>query len=446
MLKFNFKDFNIKVFEDDTFRASLSYKIDKEIIIENIVCNDSNKNECVIKLVNKLIALTYYLGKSYIYYGEIDLTLCNFKDNKGYYYLDYKKIKVKRFVKIGNYQTGKKNNLCDVNGIKVAHFTVKKDSEYNTGLTIISPHNGNIFREKVVGASYVYNGFGKSIGFVQVDELGTIETNIVLTTTLNVGKIADAVVSNSLEQNPEIAISTGTVNPLILECNDGTLNNSRNRILEQTNYLNTLKKLDDDFQQGAVGAGAGMICHGFKGGIGSSSRIITIDGKEYTIGVMVNSNFGESNGKSLIFNGRHLENDIKEFIQKEEEKGSIAVVIATDIPLNERQLKRVIKRAEIGIGRTGSYAGNGSGDVFVGFSTVNKVSHFAENAVTTIKRFSDNEISTVFKATVDAVEEAVLNSMLFSPHVKGFLKEVKSLNEVNELFYDLLSEEIEYEI
>lgn len=451
MIKYLYKDFNLKIYDKDILKAELNYVINDEIIIKNIVEYDDNnliefKSKYLSKLIDKLISLTYYLEKSYVYKGDIDLTIQHFIKDDNLYFLDYNRIRIKRFVKVGNYRTGKLNNICDVDGVKVSHFTVKDGSEYNTGLTVISPHNGNIFREKVVGASYVYNGFGKSIGFVQVDELGTIETNIVLTTTLNVGKIADAVVSYSLEQNPEITISTGTVNPLILECNDGTLNNSRNRILGRLSYIKALKELNTDFKQGAIGAGAGMICHGFKGGIGSSSRIITVDGKDYTIGVMVNSNFGESNGKSLIFNGRHLENNIKEFLEKDEEKGSIAVVIATDLPLNERQLKRVIKRAEIGIGRTGSYAGNGSGDVFTGFSTVNKVNHFTDNAITTIERFSDNKISTVFKATVDAVEEAVLNSMLFSPHVKGFLKEVRSLNEVNELFYDLLSEEIDYEI
>ena len=276
----------------------------------------------------------------------------------------------------------------------ILQFKIKKN---NTGLTIISPHPRNIFRENV-GASYVYNGFGKSTGLVQIDELGTIETNIVLTTTLNVGKIVEAVAGKAIDENPEIGISTGTVNPIVLECNDGSLNNSRNRILGRLSYLKGLEDLSTDFKQGSVGAGTGMICHGFKGGIGSSSRIINIDGKEYTIGVLVNSNFGDSNGKSLIFNGHKLGDKIKEYLLQEEEKGSIIVVIGTDLPLSDRQLKRVLKRAEIGIGRTGSYAGNGSGDVFVGFSTENKVEHFNNKAINNVSFY--DIISYWFKVLV----------------------------------------------
>ena len=185
-----------------------------------------------------------------------------------------------------------------------------------------------------------------------------------------------------------------------------------------------------------------MKCHGFKGGIGSSSRLITIGDKTFTLGVLVNSNFGSSNGKDLIFKGRPLGELIKNYHNKQEEdKGSIIVVIATDAPLDNRQLKRLCKRAEIGIGRTGSYAGNGSGDVMIAFSTSNRVLHFDEECVSRVDRFNENYINRFFQATVDATEEAVLNSMLHSTSVVGFDGVlVKSLNEYKDLFSDLLLE------
>ena len=194
------------------------------------------------------------------------------------------------------------------------------------------------------------------------------------------------------------------------------------------------------------GAGCGMVCHGFKGGIGSSSRIIEINGNIYHLGIICNSNFGSANGKDLIFKGRKLGDKIKEYDEQYEDKGSIVCVLATDLPLNERQLKRLLKRVEIGIGRTGSYAGNGSGDVFVGFSTTNKRKHYNDKAIDDIKYFNDDHINKIFQNTVDMTEEAVLNSMLYSHHVDGFRKNCKSLQEYNSLFNDLFDEVIEYEL
>lgn len=437
---FKYSKNRMEIFEDSKY-GYLKYSCDRFVTIDEINCDD----ELMQKLLNKLVVLTYYKGLNYIYYGNVDLSKYHYEKIEDFYFLERKNIKIRRFIKIGDGETGKKNNICDVNDVCVSHFTVNDTPEFNTGITVVSPHSGNIFREKVVGASYVFNGFGKSIGLVQIDELGTIETNIALTTTLNVGKVADAVVQNSLEENPEIGISTGTCNPVVLECNDGSLNNSRERILGRQSYRKALDDLKDDFEQGAVGAGSGMTCHGFKGGIGSSSRKVVIDSKEYTIGVLLNSNFGESNGKNLFINGHYMGDKIQKYLEEYEDKGSIVVVFATDLPLDERQIRRILKRCEIGIGRTGSYAGNGSGDLFVGFTTANKVKHFNDTAITTIERIADGYLNTVFKRTVEAVEEAVLNSMLFSKHVKGYLKEVKALGEVNEIFYDLIDEVIDYE-
>ena len=208
----------------------------------------------------------------------------------------------KRIVKIGDLETGLRNNICDVDGVLVGHSTID-DGNIHTGITAILPHKSNMFKEKVVAASYSYNGFGKSIGLLQVDELGTIETPILLTNTLNVGKVSDGLISYMLQDNPEIGVSTSTINPIVMECNDGSINQIQLRVLNEKNVFESIDFASDDFKQGNIGAGTGMKCHGFKGGIGSSSRIVEYENVKYTIGVLVNSNFGSSNGKDLIFKG-----------------------------------------------------------------------------------------------------------------------------------------------
>ncbi len=345
----------------------------------------------------------------------------------------------KRIVKIGDLETGLRNNICDVDGVLVGHSTID-DRNIHTGITAILPHKSNMFKEKVVAASYSYNGFGKSIGLLQVDELGTIETPILLTNTLNVGKVSDGLISYMLQDNPEIGVSTSTINPIVMECNDGSINQIQLRALNEKNVFESIDFASDDFKQGNIGAGTGMKCHGFKGGIGSSSRIVEYENVKYTIGVLVNSNFGSSNGKDLIFKGRYLGDLINDYnLKQEEDKGSIIVIIATDAPLDSRQLKRISKRAELGIARTGSYAGNGSGDIILAFSTSNIVKHYPQSHIESVTRFSDNYINKIFKATVEATEEAVLNSMLYSSGVISFNGTYyKSLNEYKFLFDDLL--------
>ena len=344
-----------------------------------------------------------------------------------------------RLIKIGDFRTGDKNNICDVPGVLVGHKTIKNDVN-KTGITSILPHEGNMFREKVVAGSYVYNGFGKSNGLVQIDELGTIESPIILTNTLSVGIVTDGVISYMLKENPDIGISTSTINSLVLECNDGSINQIQKRALKESDVFDAIENAESDFSQGNVGAGTGMKCHGFKGGIGSSSRVINIKGTSYTLGVLVNSNFGSSNGEDLIIKGRRMKDLIKNYnLEKEEDKGSIIVIIATNAPLDSRQLKRLAKRAELGVARTGSYGGHGSGDIMVAFSTENKVSHSPNYMEDNIVRFSDSYLNSFFKATVDATEEAILNSMLHAKELKSYNGILyKSLMEYRELFEDLL--------
>lgn len=340
----------------------------------------------------------------------------------------------KRIVKIGSLITGKNNNICDVPGVLVGHTTINT-KENKTGVTAILPHNRNLFKEKVVCSSYVFNGYGKSIGLVQIEELGLIETPILLTNTLSIGKVTDSLISYMLKDN-----CVNSINPIVLECNDGSINNIQKRIIDDNHVFNAINNANIEFEQGNVGAGTGMKCHGFKGGIGSSSRIIEINNIKYTLGVIVNSNFGSSNGENLIFKGRKLGPLIKNYnLKKEEDKGSIIVVIATDAPLDSRQLKRLAKRSELGIARTGSYAGNGSGDIMIAFTTKNLVKNDSNNVESLKTCFSDNYLNPLFKACVDATEEAVLNSMLYAKGIESYNGiYYKSLLEYKELFNDLL--------
>ena len=322
---------------------------------------------------------------------------------------------------IGNMKKGKNNCITDVKGVTVGHYTIKEE-DINTGITAILPHEGNIFKEKVQAASYVINGFGKTTGLIQLDELGTIETPIVLTNTLSVGSAFQGVIKYMLEENEDIGFSTGTVNPIICECNDGYLNNIRKNVITEELVYKTIKSTDKEFLQGAVGAGTGMCCLGLKGGIGSSSRIININNVEYTLGVLVLSNFGI--GENLTIQGKPFGDTLKNSYPRED-KGSIIVIFATDLPLNNRQLKRVCKRANIGLVRTGSYLGNGSGDIVIGFSTENKVKHYEKDHILQGKYLNENYIDTVFKAMGEATEESILNALINAETTVGFLKRKK---------------------
>lgn len=334
-------------------------------------------------------------------------------------------------IKIGRLETGVNNLITDVKGVKVGHATVKSGG-INTGVTSILLHEGNIFKEKLFGAVHVMNGFGKTIGTVQLEELGTIETPIVLTNTLNVGKVADALIEYMLYLNEDIGVTTGTINPIVCECNDGFLNDIRGRHIGKKEVFKSLKDASVIFDEGAVGAGTGMSCFGYKGGIGSSSRVFKLGEEEYTLGALVLSNFGLKD--NFIIEGKKVEeysNINKSF--DEREKGSIIVILATDAPLSSRQLKRVAKRASVGIIRLGSFMGNGSGDIIIATSTANKINHYEDNPIVDIKIINENFIDIIFRAAAEAVEEAILNSMVTADSLIGRSGNVRiSLREILE--------------
>lgn len=332
---------------------------------------------------------------------------------------------MKQFVHTGTLPTGKLNHICDVPGVLVGHQTIIQE-DIRTGVTAILPHNRNLFLEKVTGNCFVMNGYGKSIGLMQIEELGQIETPILLTNTFAVGRVTDGLVHYLLDKNKEIGKKQGTINPVVLECNDGRLNNIRKIMITEADVRQAIASASTNSHQGSIGAGTGMICHGLKGGIGSSSRIIPIEGINYTLGVLVNSNFGHSSSRDLIVNG----DPIGRQIAKERgvaDQGSIIVVVATDIGLDANQLKRIIKRAAIGIGRTGSYIGHGSGDVFVGFTIANTFKN--KKAFHTMNVLDNQYINLLFQGVVEATEEAIYQSMLASPAMDGYLTSVDSLTK-----------------
>ena len=330
-------------------------------------------------------------------------------------------------VTVGKLQTGERNKITDVKGVKVGYVTLR-DGDVNTGVTAILPHDGNMFKDKLYGAVHVINGFGKTVGTMQLEELGTIETPIMLTNTLNVGTVSQGLVRYMLSFNTDIGVETGTINPIVGECNDGFLNDIRGLHVKEEHVYESINNASVEFLEGAVGAGTGMSCFGYKGGIGSSSRKINIKDEEYTLGALVLSNFGikedfilnnndikamlYENNKSFSVNNRNCDIDNLE-------KGSIMMILATDAPLSPRQLKRVAKRSVVGITRLGSYLGNGSGDVVIAFSTANKIKHYEESVTSEVKVINENYIDFFFRASAEAVEESVLNSLITADTIVG---------------------------
>ena len=310
---------------------------------------------------------------------------------------------------------GKRNLISDVPGVTVGHATID-EGDVHTGVTALLPHQGNLFRDKVMAGVQVINGFGKSAGLVQVEELGTIETPILLTNTLNVGTVSEALTRYMLEQNKDIGVTTGTVNCVVTECNDGRLNDIRGLHVKETHVQEALETASEEFEEGAVGGGTGMVCMGLKGGIGSSSRTVNVDGQNFTVGALVMSNFGEPG--NLVIGGKHY--DTRKCISGcKKDKGSIIMILATDIPLSERQLKRVARRSMIALGRCGSYSGNGSGDIAIAFTTANHLPHYSRKRILDMKMFYDEEIDMVFESAVEAVEEAIISSLYHAKTMTG---------------------------
>ena len=322
-----------------------------------------------------------------------------------------------RGIRVGKLPCGPLDKISDVPGVTVGHCTLA-DGEVQTGVTALLPHQGDIFHDKVMAASHVINGFGKTTGLVQIDELGTLETPILFTNTLSVGTVETALVKYMLDKNPDICETTGSVNPVVCECNDSGLNDIRGLHVTEENVRAALVDSRADFAEGAVGAGRGMRCHGLKGGIGSASRVVELDGKQYTIGALVLSNHAVFD--DLVVAGTPIQSLLDAHIPPHEDKGSIITVLATDIPLSERQLRRLCHRALVGLSRTGSFCGNGSGEIVIAFATANRVPHYSEKAILPVGMLHDDAINPLFRAVAECVEESVLSSLLHAETVTGY--------------------------
>ncbi len=351
-------------------------------------------------------------------------------------------------VTIGLLPTGLHNAITDVKGVQVGHVTLVQgegqlipgSGPVRTGVTAVIPHPNNVFRHKVPAAIHVVNGFGKSMGLAQVAELGTIETPIILTNTLNIGIAADALIEYMLDGNPDIGVTAGTVNPIVGECNDGFLNDIRGRHVKKEHVLAALHNASSGpVDEGAVGAGTGMSTFDYKGGIGTSSRVLPSTLGGYTLGVLVLSNFGSKH--QLLIDGAPVGREMDAATRGvRKEDGSIMVVVATDAPFNTRQLTRIAKRAAIGIARTGSIAGHGSGDFIIAFSTANleDVEPASMERTGQIVAEDGDFLGDYFQAAVEATEEAIINSILKANTVvgrDGNIREGISIPEVRRILH-----------
>lgn len=331
-----------------------------------------------------------------------------------------KKHRIKDFgVQIGTMQSGPRNQITDVPGVRVGHFTLS-DDPYRTGVTVILPGADNPFYHKYVAASHVLNGYGKSLGLVQVDELGTLETPIALCGTLNVGKVHDALVQLMLERCHAEGKYPTSLNPVVCECNDGKLSDIAGRPVALAHVRAAMEAASEDFEEGSIGAGRGMICHGLKGGIGSASRVISLDGKAYTIGLLALTNHGRM--ADLTIAGNNVGPALAQLVRGEEapERGSVILVVATDLPVDDRQLRRILRRAPVGLARLGSYIGHGSGEVLVGFTTANRAPFEEGPAVIARRVLREDLLDAAFRGAAECCEEAVLSAMFCAETTTGY--------------------------
>jgi D-aminopeptidase len=325
-------------------------------------------------------------------------------------------------IRPGIYEPGTKNAITDVPGVLVGQTTISEGESVRTGVTAILPHSGNLFRDKVAGGVYVYNAFGKLVGSTQINELGQIETPIVLTNTLSVWDAASAVAAWTLAQPGNESV--GSVNPVVGETNDGWLNDIRGFHVKAEHIRRALTEANNGpVEEGALGAGAGTIAFGWKGGIGTSSRRLPQDQGGFTLGVLLQTNFG---GR-LTIAGVPVWKELRptqpvrgqiDLPTRNEADGSCMIVVATDAPLDSRQLRRLAARAILGMARAGSTGSSGSGDFVIAFSTTNRVAFGAARSPA-ISLLGEDALSPLFEALVDATEEAIDNSLLKAHTVPG---------------------------
>ncbi|MBL9115779.1 MAG: P1 family peptidase [Verrucomicrobiaceae bacterium] len=320
-------------------------------------------------------------------------------------------------VVIGTLPTGKLNAITDVEGVLVGQVTLRDGKAVNTGVTAIRPHAGNLFEERVPAAVHVGNGFGKLVGVTQVAELGEIETPILLTGTLSVWRAADALTTWMIQQPGMEKVRS--INPVVGETNDGQLSDIRSRPIEPKHVFEALESgKAGPVDEGVVGAGTGTVCFDFKGGIGTSSRVAG----GYTVGVLVQSNYGGQLTISGVPVWKSLEKE-----SKESGDGSIMMIVATDAPLDPRLLNRLARRALVGLARTGSVMSNGSGDYVIAFSTALECRRKRNAKVHTVTELNNEAMTPLFQAAAEATEEAIVNSLFRATTVDGHRRIARAL-------------------
>ena len=336
-------------------------------------------------------------------------------------------------IRVGTLTPGPFNAITDVPGVRVGHATLLAGDgplkpgfgPVRTGVTVILPHEGDLFNEKVRCAVYTINGFGKACGFEQVRELGLLEAPVALTNTLNVGLVLDALVQYAIRQTPQIGIHTSTVNIVVGETNDGYLNDIQGRHVKAEHVWQALEQAAGGaVAEGVVGAGAGTVCFGWKGGIGTASRVIPASAGGFTLGALVQTNFG--NREDLLVCGIPVGRELRPpdtlvSQEKPTDSGSVMIILATNAPLSALQLRRLCLRSAAGLARCGAYYGHGSGDFALAFSTANKIPHRSSHLISTEQTLGWEELSmnALFRAVVESVEEAVLNSLTCAHTVTG---------------------------
>ncbi|WP_179946400.1 P1 family peptidase [Lentibacillus amyloliquefaciens] len=310
-------------------------------------------------------------------------------------------------------QKGLNNCITDITDVKVGHVTLYEKVNHQdticTGVTAILPHSGSLFRKKVRAASSVINGFGKTAGLVQLDELGLLESPIMLTNTFSVAPVMQGTLQYMLDENPEVGDTASSLNIVVGECNDSYLNSMRLQAVKPGHAIQAIDRASDGpAWEGAVGAGKGMVSFGHKGGIGTASRTV----KGYTVGCLVLTNFGKREDALFAdFSKRNMNTP----------DGSIMMIIATDAPLYDRQLKRLANRTAAGLGRTGSIIGHGSGDIAISFSTADLYAHDSDSHVEKSAFIRDDHpvMNGLFQAVIESTEEAVINSLRKAETTKG---------------------------
>lgn len=325
----------------------------------------------------------------------------------------------------GELPTGPRNMITDVPGVKVGHSTIIKGSgplapgegPVRTGVTAILPHEGSLYEKPVKGAYFDFNGCGGLGGSLQIREFGLIDTPIMLTNTMSMGAVAEATIRYMLKTNPTVGIGDETIIPIVSECDDSYLNDARGLHVREEHVFAAIEGASSDVKEGAVGGGTGMTCHDYKGGIGTSSRVVSTKTGKFTLGTLVMSNHGD--WSELRIDGVPVGSLLGDPDAKRTEHGSIVMVVGTDAPVCSRQLERIARRAILGLAVTGSASHNGSGDIVVSFSTANIHERYRHNGLLTEHLMLDRDIDILFRATADSTAESIINSLFKAETLSG---------------------------